>query len=143
MLTSDCGCTEQEVDLMFKHSEQYVDEQIANRTYEMARYWVDLFPVKIFPDGAGLTLDKVRFFGDIGPQYDGMDGWRQVQLTRNASEGALLGEHDGCGYLWEEVGHGMETVSYNLMQRDLRTKPICIKDIRTFFQYQEVQNIRI
>jgi hypothetical protein len=136
-----CGCTAEQVDLMFKRAEQYIDEQVTDRTYNMSRYWVDLFPVKPFPDGAGLILEKVRFFGDIGPQYDGFDGWRKVSTTRPATEGALMGEHDGCGYNWEDVGHGMETVAYDLIQRDLRTKPICIKDIRTFFQYQEVQNL--
>jgi len=140
-IAADCGCSQDQVDMMFKRAEQYIDEQITDRTYEMSRYWVDLFPVKSFPDGAGLILDKVRFFGDIGPQYDGFDGWRKVQITRNAAEGALSGENDGCGYNWEDVGHGMETVSYDLMQRDLRTKPICVKDIRTFFQYQETQNL--
>lgn len=123
---------------MFKRAEQHIDEQIADRTYEMSRYWVDLYPVKSFPDGAGLTLDKVRFYGDIGPQYDGFDGWRKVQTS---SVGGLGGDHDGCGYKWEEVGHGMETVSYDLMQRDINTKPICVKDIRTFWQYQETQNL--
>lgn len=122
---------------MFKRAEQHIDDQIADRTYQMSRYWVDLYPVKAFPDGAGLTLDKVRFYGDIGPQYDGFDGWRKVKISGNG----LDGEHDGCGYKWEEVGHGMETVSYDLMQRDLNTKPICVKDIRTFFQYQETQNL--
>src|SRR3972149_3560336 len=107
----------------------------------MSRYWVDLYPVKMFPDGTGLTLDKLQFFGDIGPQYDAFDGWRKVQITRKAAEAALCGENDGCGYVWEDVGHGMQTLSYDLMQRDLRTKPICIKDIRTFFQYQETQNM--
>lgn len=136
-----CGCSEEQVDLLFKKAEQYIDEQIADRTYMMNRYWVDLFPVKPFPDGAGLILDKVRFYGDIGPQYDGFEGWRTVQTTRRAADGAFSGDNDGCGYNWEEVGHGMETVSYDLMQRDLRTRPICIKDIRTFFQYQEVQNL--
>lgn len=141
MLHTNCGCSPEQVDMMFKRSEQYIDEQIADRTYDMTRYWVDLYPVKPFPDGVGLILDKVRFFGDIGPQYDGYDGWRKVQITRAASEAALNGENDGCGYSWEDVGHGMETISYDLMQRDLRTKPICIKDIRTFWQYREVQNL--
>ena len=136
----NCGCSPDQVDLMFKKAEQFIDEEIADRTMQLARYWVDLFPVKVFPDGAGITLDKLRFFGDVGPQYDGYDGWRLLQISRNAGESAL-GEHDGCGYKWEEVGHGMETVSYQLMQRDLHTRPICIKDIRTFFQYQEVQNL--
>lgn len=126
---------------MFKRSEQYIDEQIADRTYQMARYWVDLYPVRGFPDGAGLRLDKIRFFGDIGPQYDSFTGWRKVQISRPSAEGALCGDNDGCGYVWEDVGHGIETVSFDLMQRDLRTKPICIKDIRTFFQYQETQNL--
>lgn len=123
---------------MFKRAEQHIDDQIADRTYQMSRYWIDLYPVKPFPDGAGLTLDKVRFYGDIGPQYDGFDGWRKVAIT---SHGGLGGDTDGCGYSWEDVGHGMETVSYDLMQRDLRTKPICVKDIRTFWQYQETQNL--
>lgn len=140
-INKDCGCTPEQVDLMFKRAEQFIDEQIADRTYRMARYWTDLFPVKDFPDGAGLILDKVRFYGDIGPQYDGVDGWRTVQTTRRGAAAALVGENDGCGYQWEEVGHGMETVSYDLMQRDLHTKPICIKDIRTFWQYQETQNL--
>ena len=43
---------------------------------------VDLAPVKIFPDGIGFTMTKVRFFGDIGPQYDGFDGWRKEQRSR-------------------------------------------------------------
>jgi len=140
-LQGNCGCNPQQVDLMFKRAEQYIDEQIADRTYQMARYWVDLYPVRMFPDGAGLRLDKIRFFGDIGPQYDNFDGWRKVQISRSASEAALCGANDGCGYSWEEVGHGIETVSYDLMTRDLRTRPICIKDIRTFFQYQETQNL--
>jgi hypothetical protein len=141
MLNANCGCSPEQVDMMFKRAEQYIDEQITDRTYEMARYWVDLYPVKPFPDGVGLVLDKMRFFGDIGPQYDGYDGWRKVQITRRAAEAALSGENDGCGYKWEDVGHGMETISYDLMQRDLRTKPICVKDIRTFWQYREVQNL--
>lgn len=140
-LDGNCGCSSEQVDLMFKKAEQYIDDEIADRTYAMKRYWVDLFPVKNFPDGVGLTLDKVRFFGDIGPQYDGFDGWRKVEITRNAAQAALAGDHSGCGYNWEEIGHGMETVSYDLMQRDLRTKPICVKDIRTFWQYAQVQEL--
>ena len=116
-VNGNCGCSQEAVDLAFKKAEQFIDDQIADRTYEMARYWVDLFPVKMFPDGVGLTLDKVRFFGDIGPQYDGFDGWRKVEITRNAAEAAMKGEHDGCSYKWEEVGHGLETISYDLMQR--------------------------
>lgn len=134
-------CSPDQVDRMFKLSEQFVDQQIAERNYEQPRYWADMFPVKPFPDGVGLVLDKVRFFGDIGPQYDGFDGWRKVEISRSATESAFRGEHNGCGYKWEEVGHGLETVSYSLMQRDLHTRPICIKDIRTFFQYEEVQNM--
>lgn len=134
-------CTPDQVDRMFKLSEQFVDQQIAERNYQTPRYWADMFPVKPFPDGVGLVLDKVRFFGDIGPQYDGFDGWRKVEVSRSATESAFRGEHNACGYKWEEVGHGLETVSYSLMQRDLRTRPICIKDIRTFFQYEEVQNM--
>lgn len=139
--TSNCGCSIEQVDLMFKRAEQYIDEQITDRTYQMARYWVDLYSTKTFPDGVGLVLEKLRFFGDIGPQYDGHDGWRKVQITRRGTEAALMGENDGCGYVWEEVGHGMESVAYDLMQRDLRTRPICVKDIRTFWQYQETQNL--
>lgn len=135
-----CGCSAEQVDLMFKRAEQYIDEQVANRIYDMGRYWVDMYPTKGFPDGAGLILDKVRFFGDIGPQYDGFDGWREVAVSRQNGE-SILGNHDGCGYVWEEVGHGLETQSYSLMTRDLRTKPICIKDIRTFWQYQQFQNL--
>jgi len=137
-VSGDCACSEEQVNLMFKRAEQFIDDQIADRTYNMSRYWVDLYPVKPFPDGAGLTLDKVRFYGDIGPQYDGFDGWRKLQISNS---GGLGGDNDGCAYKWEDVGHGMETVSYDLMQRDLRTKPICVKDIRTFFQYQETQNL--
>ena len=140
LMSGNCGCTADQVDLMFKKAEQFIDEEIADRTMQLARYWVDLYPVKVFPDGAGITLDKVRFFGDVGPQWDGFEGWRLLQISRNAADGAL-GEHDGCGYKFEEVGHGLETVSYQLMQRDLHTKPICIKDIRTFYQYVEVQNL--
>lgn len=134
-------CTTSQVDRMFKLSEQYVDSQIHERLINMPRFWATMYPVKPFMDGVGITLDKVRFFGDIGPQYDGFDGWRKVEISRSASESALRGDHDACGYKWEEVGHGMETLSYSLFQRDLRTRPICIKDIRTFFQYEEVQNL--
>lgn len=140
MSCKNFSCSPTQVDTMFKRAEQYIDDQIADRTYEMSRYWVDLFPVKPFPDGAGLTLDKMRFYGDIGPQYDGFDGWRVVEITRNIGS-AFQPAQGGCGYDWQEVGHGMETVSYDLMQRDLRTKPICVKDIRTFFQYQQVQDL--
>lgn len=141
VFNGNCGCSENQVDLMFKRAEQFIDEQITDRTRNLNRYWTDLFPVKPFPDGVGLVLQKVRFHGDIGPQYDGFDGWRKVQISRNAANAALCGENDGCGYKWEDVGHGMETVDYDLMQRDLRTKPICVKDIRTFWQYQQVQNL--
>ncbi len=137
----DCGCNSDQVDLMFKKAEQYVDEEVTDRTYQMARYWVDLYPVKVFPDGAGLRLDKVRFFGDIGPQYDNFDGWRKVQVSRSAEEGALCGANNACGYNPETVGHGLETLSYDLMARDLQTQPICIKDIRTFFQYKATQDM--
>lgn len=134
------ACNESQVDTFFKRSEQFVEQQIADRTYAANRYWVDLYPVKPFPDGVGLTLDKVRFYGDIGPQFDGLEGWRQVQISRPVAS-ALQPENSGCGYKFEEVGHGMETLSYSLFQRDLWTKPICVKDIRTFFQYQQVQDL--
>lgn len=134
-------CSTAQVDRAFKLSEQFIDSQIGERLISMPRFWVNMFPVKPFPDGVGLTLDKVRFFGDIGPQYDGFDGWRKVEISRSATESALRGDHDACGYKWEDVGHGLETISYSLFQRDLRTRPVCIKDIRTFWQYQEVQSM--
>lgn len=140
--SGDCGCSQEQVDLMFRQSEQFVDQEIADRTPTLRRYWVDLFPVKTFPDGVGLSLQKLRFYGDIGPQYDGFDGWRMLQVSRNSTEAALCGEHDACGHVWEDVGHGMETLEYTLMQRDLRTKRICIKDVRTFFQYEQLQNLQ-
>ena len=141
MLSGNCGCTPQQANVMFKEAEQFIDEEITDRTYAMNRYWVDLYPMKPFPDGVGLVLDKLRYFSDIGPQYDGFDGWRKIQRSRTGAMAEACGEHDACGYDWETVGSGMETVSYDLMSRDLKTHPICIKDIRTLYQYRTFQEL--
>jgi len=58
-----CGCTEEQVDLMFKRAEQYIDEQITDRTYNMARYWVDMFPTKPFLMELALFLKRSVFMG--------------------------------------------------------------------------------
>ncbi len=125
---------------MMARSPQYLDEQIAVRNNKNPSYWRDMFPIKTFPDGVGLNLDKLRFFPDYGPQYDGFDGWRKLQISRSAAEAAKCGEHDACATKFEKVQFGTEVLSYSLMQRDLATDQICIKDIRTFWQYLEFQN---
>lgn len=136
----NCPCSPEQVDLAFRESEPFIEQEIRDRSYAMRRFMVDLAPVKIFPDGVGYELSKVRFFGDIGPQYDGFDGWRKEQRSRPAADGCGPA-HDACGYVWEEVGHGFEELHYHLMERDLKTVPICLKDIRTFWQFQQFQNL--
>lgn len=136
----DCACSPQVVDLAFREAEPFIEREIRDRTYQMARYLVDFAPVKLFNDGIGYTQTKVRFYGDIGPQFDGMDGWRREQRSRPAADG-LQGKHDACGYVWEEVGHGFEELQWYLMKRDLRTPDICIEDIRTFWEYEQMQEL--
>lgn len=128
------------VDLAFRESEPFIDREITDRSYRMNRYLLDYAPVRIFPDGIGFTMNKVRFFGDIGPQYDGYEGWRAEHRSRPTAD-ACGGAHDACGYVWEEVGHGFEELQFSLMRRDLRTIPICVHDIRTFWEFQQYQNL--
>ena len=135
----NCACSPQTVDLAFREAEPYIEREIRDRTYQMARYLVDFAPVKLFNDGIGYTQTKVRFYGDIGPQFDGMDGWRREQRSHKAS--GLQDQHDACGYVWEEVGHGFEELQWYLMKRDLRTPDICIEDIRTFWEYEQMQDL--
>lgn len=137
---ANCPCTPDQVDLAFRESEQFIDRQVADRSYRMKRWLLDYAPVRIFPDGIGFEMSKVRFFGDIGPQYDGFEGWRKDQRSRPAA-GACGPQHDACGYVWEEVGHGFEELHWSLMRRDLRTVPICVEDIRTFWEFQQFQNM--
>ena len=136
----NCACSPQTVDLAFREAEPYIEREIRDRTYQMARYLVDFAPVKLFNDGIGYTQTKVRFYGDIGPQFDGMDGWRREQRSRPVADG-LQEKHDACGYVWEEVGHGFEELQWYLMKRDLRTPDICIEDIRTFWEYEQMQDL--
>lgn len=135
----DCACSPQVIDMAFREAEPYIEREIRDRTYQMARYLVDFAPVKLFPDGIGYTQTKVRFYGDIGPQFDGMDGWRREQRSRPGD--AHQDKHDACGYIWEEVGHGFEELQWYLMKRDLRTMEICIEDIRTFWEYEQMQDL--
>lgn len=135
----NCPCSPEEVDRAFRESEPYIEREIADRSYRMRRYLADYAPVKVFPDGVGYTLSKVRFFGDPGPQYDGFDGWRQEQRSRSAY--GHQDSHDACGYVWEEVGHGFEELHYHLMKRDLKTVQICVEDIRTFWEFEQYQNL--
>ena len=135
----NCACSPQTVDLAFREAEPYIEREIRYRTYQMARYLVDFAPVKLFNDGIGYTQTKVRFYGDIGPQFDGMDGWRREQRSHPAN--GLRDQHDACGYVWEEVGHGFEELQWYLMKRDLRTPDICIEDIRTFWEYEQMQDL--
>lgn len=128
------------VDLAFRESEPFIDREITDRSYRMNRYLMDYAPVKVFPDGIGYSMTKVRFFGDIGPQYDGFDGWRKEQRSRPTTTNCGP-KHDACGYVWEEVGHGFEELHFSLMRRDLRTIPICVHDIRTFWEFQQYQNL--
>lgn len=139
-LDANCACSPDAVDLAFRESEPFIEREIRDRSYEMRRYLVDYAPVKIFPDGVGYELTKVRFFGDIGPQYDGFDGWRKEQRSRPFASGHK-DAHDACGYVWEEVGHGFEQLHFHLMKRDLKTVPICVHDIRTFWEFQQYQNL--
>lgn len=139
LLRNSCMSPEQ-ADRAFYLSSRYIEREVANRTVQARRFWVDMFPITNFPDGIGLTMDKVRFYGDIGPQYDGFDGWRALELSRKPGE-SMLGEHNACGFSPDTVGHGMETVSFNLMERDLATKPICIKDVRTTYLFKEFQGM--
>lgn len=136
----NCPCTPAQVDLAFRESEPFIDRQITDRSYRLNRYLMDYAPVRIFPDGIGYTMTKVRFFGDIGPQYDGYDGWRKETRSRPTA-GACGPQNDACGYVWEEVGHGFEELHFSLMKRDLRTIPICVHDIRTFWEFQQFQNL--
>ena len=136
----NCPCTPAMVDLAFRESEPFIDREITDRSYRMKRYLVDYAPVRIFPDGIGYSMTKVRFFGDIGPQYDGYEGWRQEQRSRPVAN-ACGPKNDACGYVWEEVGHGFEELHFSLMKRDLRTIPICVHDIRTFWEFQQYQNL--
>lgn len=136
----DCACSPHTVDLAFREAEPYIEREIRDRTYQMARYLVDFAPVKLFNDGIGYTQTKVRFYGDIGPQFDGMDGWRREQRSRPVADG-LQEKHDACGYVWEEVGHGFEELQWYLMKRDLRTPDICIEDIRTFWEYEQMLDL--
>ena len=136
----DCACSPQAVDLAFRNAEPYIEREIRDRTYQMARYLVDYAPVKLFPDGIGYTMTKVRFYGDIGPQFDNMDGWRREQRSRPTAD-AHQPAHDACGYIWEEVGHGFEELQWYLMKRDLKTIDICIEDIRTFWEYEQMQDL--
>ena len=139
-ISANCPCSPEMVDLAFRESEPFIEREIRDRSYRMRRYLVDYAPVKMFPDGIGYTMSKVRFFGDIGPQYDGFDGWRKEQRSRPFASGHK-DEHDACGYNWEEVGHGFEELHYHLMKRDLKTVEICIEDIRTFWEFQQYQNL--
>lgn len=134
-----CPCSPEEVDLAFRESEPYIEREIRDRSYRLRRFMLDLAPVKLFPDGVGYELTKVRFFGDIGPQYDGYDGWRREQRSRSAF--GHQDAHDACGYIWEEVGHGFEEQHFHMMKRDIKTKPICVEDIRTFWEFQQHQNL--
>lgn len=136
----NCPCTPDMVDLAFRDSEPYIDREIADRSYQMRRYLMDYAPVKIFPDGIGYNMTKVRFWGDIGPQFDGFEGWRAEERSRPTASG-LSQATDACGHIWEEVGHGFEELAWHLMKRDLRTIPICIEDIRTFWEFQQYQNL--
>lgn len=135
----NCACSPQIVDQAFREAEPFIEREIRDRTYQMARYLVDFAPVKLFNDGIGYTQTKVRFYGDIGPQFDGMDGWRKEQRSHPAD--GLQAKHDACGYDWEEVGHGFEELQWYLMKRDLRTPDICIEDIRTFWEYEQMQEL--
>lgn len=136
----DCACSPQVVDLAFREAEPYIEREIRDRTYQMARFLVDFAPVKLFNDGIGYTQTKVRFYGDIGPQFDSMDGWRREQRSRPIAD-SHQDAHDACGYIWEEVGHGFEELQWFLLKRDLRTPDICIEDIRTFWEYEQMQDL--
>lgn len=135
----NCACSPLVVDQAFREAEPFIEREIRDRTYQMARYLVDFAPVKLFNDGIGYTQTKVRFYGDIGPQFDGMDGWRREQRSHPADN--LREAHDACGYVWEEVGHGYEELQWYLMKRDLRTPDICIEDIRTYWEYEQMQEL--
>jgi hypothetical protein len=137
-MTCAPNCTPEVLDLAFKKAEQYVDNEIVKRVPKFKKFWADLFPMKPIEDGMGLKFDKVRFHLDPGPFYDGFDGWRPLEMSR--PENSLQGAHDACGFLPEKVSHGIETLSYSLMQRDLATDKICLSDIRTFWKYKEMQN---
>lgn len=139
ILDPNCPCSPEAVDLAFRESEQFIDRQIADRTYMLRRFMVDMAPVREFPDGVGYDLAKIRFYGDIGPQWDGFDGWREEARSRSAF--GHRDAHDACGYNWEVVGHGFEQLHYKLMTRDLKTIPICVHDIRNFWEYQQFQNL--
>lgn len=131
-------CTPAQVNLAFKKAEQFIDGELVKRVPKIKKFWSSYASVKAFPDGVGLKLDKVRLHLDPGVFYDGYDGWRTVEISRNGND--LQAAHDSCGFRPQIVGHGMETLSFSLMERDFATTEICLKDIRTFYKYKEVQD---
>ena len=129
-----------QVDLAFRESEPYVEQEIRDRSYRFPSFLADYPKLLYVPDGVGYTFTKVLFHGDIGPQFDSTETWRREEASRPEATD-FADATNACGYKFERVGHGFDEKHYFLMKKDLETCPICVEDIRTTWQFEQYQNL--
>jgi len=137
MLTLDTGFPSLAVarrNQQFLDALEFVDEVIEKHSH----FQVNVFRSKIqrgaYTLGSGLVKKSYRFHPGTADQR-GLHRWRPIQISRAASGGDP--GVDACAYNPYKVGYGFETINYTGFQTERSTDPICIRDLRFTWQFQQ------
>lgn len=110
---------------------EFVDQVIDSYKHEKISVWRTMIPVGEFPLGQGLIRKKYRFHPGLADQR-GLQRWSLIQISSVGNPG-----FDACKYNPYKVTFGTEEVTYRGHHTERSTDPICVRDLRFTWQFQQ------
>ena len=135
MATPSCVLSQAEVTEAFLAAPPAIAKQIYNKTIKIPNWMRDMYQLEEFARGQGTTEQQLVFRGEMPPIERGFDKWKML----GNNTGCTPCEGPGCGYNWTTFGGtGIETKIMQLMERDFRSMPYCVKEIQTTAHFEQI-----
>lgn len=130
-----CVLSQAEVQEAFLAAPPAIAKQIYNKTVKIPNWIRDMYQLQEFARGQGTTEQQLTFRGEMPPIERGFDKWKML----GNNTGCEPCEGPGCGYNWTTfAGTGIQTKIMQMMERDFRSMPYCIKEIQTTAHYEQI-----
>lgn len=127
--------SEADVTEAFLAAPPLIAKEIYNLSVRTPRWLMDLIPIEEFPRGNGTEEQQLILRGEMPPIERGFDKWN---LLGN-NTGCNPCEGPNCGYNWTDFGGtGIERKLMQLMDRDFRSQPYCVKQVQTTAHFKQI-----
>lgn len=132
---TQCLMTEEQVQQAFLAAPPYISKMILDLSLTHPSFLRDIVQLEEFPRGNGTIQEQIIFRGALPITERGFAAWKKL----NNNTGCAPCDGPDCSYNWTTLkAHGLDRKVIEMMTRDFRSTPFCVKEIQTTAHYEQI-----